>query len=154
MSGLERAGRAACTYPGSCDRTHSVFLLLFWWDMDLEKQKDWATDMYEALRVKSEPFLRESFSCHPPSPPAAHFSGLGVRRRQETVITAGGHKCTLRLILLLRFEVTRQDIRSIIHLTMRQIKQGAKKTKKKQAVMRLREKLWGFGSVDGGRIIR
>lgn len=63
------SGLAACTYPGSCDRTHSVFLLLFWWDMDLEKQKDWATDMYEVLRVKSEPFFRESFSCLPPSLP-------------------------------------------------------------------------------------
>lgn len=46
LSGLERTGRAACTYRGSCDRTHSVFLLPFWWGMDLEKQKDWATDMY------------------------------------------------------------------------------------------------------------
>lgn len=46
LSGPERTGRAACTYRGSCDRTHSVFLLPFWWGMDLEKQKDWATDMY------------------------------------------------------------------------------------------------------------
>lgn len=50
--GLERTGRAACTYQDSCDRTHSVFLVLFCWDMDLEKQTDWAADTYELLRVK------------------------------------------------------------------------------------------------------
>lgn len=50
--GLEQTGRAACTYRDSCDRTHSVFLVLFCWDMDLEKQTDWAADTYELLRVK------------------------------------------------------------------------------------------------------
>lgn len=61
LSGLERTGRAPCTYQGSCDRTHSVFLVLLWRGMDLEKQKDWATDMYELLKVKWEPFFQDSF---------------------------------------------------------------------------------------------
>lgn len=84
------------------------------------------------------------FSLFPPL-----YSGLGVRR--ETVTTAGGHECTLRLIPLLRTEVTRQDIGSIIHLTMRQIKQGAEKTQKNPAVGCLREKLRGLGSLQCGR---
>lgn len=50
-----------------------------------------------------------------------HYGGfdcfLGARRRQKTIITVGGHECTLGLILLLRFEVTQQDIGSILHLT-------------------------------------
>lgn len=62
-----------------------------------------------------------------------HYSGLdcylGARNRQKTIITVGGHECTLRLILLLRFEVTQQDIGSILHLTMRQVKNNPKKPK-------------------------
>ena len=50
----------------------------------------------------------------------------------------------MRLILLLRFEVTQQDIGSIPHLTMRQEekKKGKikKKKERKQAVRRWREK--------------
>ena len=44
--GLGQTGRTPSTYRGSCDRIHSVFLVLFWWGMDLEKQKDGATDMH------------------------------------------------------------------------------------------------------------
>lgn len=43
---LDQTGRTLSTYRGSCDRTHSVFLVLFWLGMDLEKQKDGATDMH------------------------------------------------------------------------------------------------------------
>lgn len=81
-------------------------------------------------------------------------SGLGVRRRQETAITAGGHECTLRLILLLRFELRWQDIGSIIHLTMRRIKQGKEKKQNKiekknnKAVRCFREKLRGVAQLD------
>lgn len=41
-----RLGRTLSTYQGSCDRIHSVFLVLFWVGMDLKKQKDGATDMH------------------------------------------------------------------------------------------------------------
>lgn len=63
LSGLERTGRAACTYRGSCDRTHSVFLVLFWWDMDLEKQKRLGHRHVWTFRVKLELSFRESFCC-------------------------------------------------------------------------------------------
>lgn len=46
LCGLNQTGRTLYTYQGSCDRIHSVFLVLFWLDMDLEKQKDGATDMH------------------------------------------------------------------------------------------------------------
>lgn len=46
LCGLDQTGRTLSTYRGSCDRIHSVFLVLFWLGMDLEKQKDGATDMH------------------------------------------------------------------------------------------------------------
>lgn len=46
LCGLGQTGGTPSTYQGSCDRIHSVFLVLFWLGMDLEKQKDGATDMY------------------------------------------------------------------------------------------------------------
>ena len=46
LCGLDETGRTLSTYQGSCDRIHSVFLVLFWLGMDLEKQKDGATDMH------------------------------------------------------------------------------------------------------------
>lgn len=46
LCGLVQTGRTLSTYQGSCDRIHSVFLVLFWLGMDLEKQKDGATDMH------------------------------------------------------------------------------------------------------------
>lgn len=46
LCGLNQTGRTLYTYQGSCDRIHSVFLVLFWLGMDLEKQKDGATDMH------------------------------------------------------------------------------------------------------------
>lgn len=46
LSGLDQTGRTLSTYQDSCDRVHSVFLVLFWLGMDLEKQKDGATDMH------------------------------------------------------------------------------------------------------------
>lgn len=46
LCGLDQTGRTLSTYQGSCDRIHSVFLVLFWLGMDLEKQKDGATDMH------------------------------------------------------------------------------------------------------------
>lgn len=52
--GLGQTGRTLSTYQGSGDTIHSVFLVLFWLGMDLEKQKDGATDMHclKLLRVK------------------------------------------------------------------------------------------------------
>lgn len=64
-----------------------------------------------------------------------HYGSLDcflARRRQNTIITVDGHECTLSLILLLRFEVTQQDIGSILHLTMRQVKEKKKKQRKRQ----------------------
>lgn len=61
-----------------------------------------------------------------------HYSSVDCflsARRQKTIITVGGHECTLRLILPLRFEVTQQDMGSIPHLTMRQEKRKRKKKK-------------------------
>lgn len=46
LCGLDQTGRTLSTYQGSCDTIHSVFLVLFWLGMDLEKQKDGATDMH------------------------------------------------------------------------------------------------------------
>lgn len=46
LSGLDQTGRTLSTYQDSCERVHSVFLVLFWLGMDLEKQKDGATDMH------------------------------------------------------------------------------------------------------------
>ena len=46
LCGLDQTGRTLSTYRGSCDRIHSVILVLFWLGMDLEKQKDGATDMH------------------------------------------------------------------------------------------------------------
>lgn len=46
LSGLDQTGITLSTYQDSCDRVHSVFLVLFWLGMDLEKQKDGATDMH------------------------------------------------------------------------------------------------------------
>lgn len=46
LCGLDQTGRTLSTYQGSCDRIHSVFLVLLWLGMDLEKQKDGATDMH------------------------------------------------------------------------------------------------------------
>lgn len=58
LCGLDQTGRTLSTYRGSRDRTHSVFLVLFWLGMDLEKQKDGATDMHvwNCLVWREEPF--------------------------------------------------------------------------------------------------
>lgn len=140
LSGLDQTGRTLSTYQDSCDRVHSVFLVLFWLGMDLEKQKDGATDMHvwNCLEWGEDLFgifVRQNARTESPWAEvyfSSHYTGLvcflGARRRQKTIITVGGQGWTLRLILLLRFEVTQQDIRSILHLTMRQV--GGKKDKK------------------------
>lgn len=48
LCGLNQTGRTLSTYRGSCDTIHSVFLVLFWLGMDLEKHKKdgGATDMH------------------------------------------------------------------------------------------------------------
>lgn len=140
LCGLDQTGRTLSTYQGSCDRIHSVFLVLFWLGMDLEKQKDGATDMHvwNCLEWKWGPVFSLDILCQ-------DWESLGrslffttlrqscllsARRRKKTIITVGGHECTLRLIPLLRFEVTQQDMGSILHLTMRRVKKKKKKGKK------------------------
>lgn len=54
VCGLGQTGRTLSTYQGSCDRKHSLFLVLFWLGMDLEKQKDGATDMHCLKTAESE----------------------------------------------------------------------------------------------------
>lgn len=54
----------------------------------------------------------------------------------------------MRLILLLRFEVTQQDIGSILHLTMRQVEKTEKKKKQnkgKTSSKAFKVKATGFG---------
>lgn len=133
LCGLNQTGRTLYTYQGSCDRIHSVFLVLFWLGMDLEKQKDGATDMHvwNCLEWSEDLFLfsfvrqtllglrvlGQKFIFH------HHTSSLDCflceMWRQKTIITVGGHECTLRLILLLKFAVSQQDVESIRCLTIR-----------------------------------
>lgn len=137
LCGLDHTGRTLSTYRGSCDRVHSVFLLLFWWGMDLKKQKRWGYRhtclkpsevrtrlqfFYFFFVTKTWPgpaVLEQKFIFHHNTVPPGRFPWC-KERRQKTILTVGGQECTLGLILLLRFEVTQQDTGSILHLTMRQ----------------------------------